>query len=372
MRRRAEIAGAGFAGLAAATLLAQRGWSVRVHEAADEPRSFGAGIYVYAFAQEVLKQLGAFARFEAASFAPSSRTIYVDGVARSATSTDRLYRTTTRAHLHGAVLAAAVAAGVEVATRSRAIGVEPTGALLLEDGRRLEADLVVAADGLRSAIAQQLGLPIDREQHANGITRVLLDRTGMHDAAWDGIGDHYDYRIRPLRVLYTPCGPDVFYFCLMAPSADAPATQVPVDVLLWAKAFPSLAPALRRIGTAGRHDRYTTTRLGRWSVGRVAVVGDAAHAMPSSLGQGAGVSMLNAVRMAEAVDAADTVEAGLAAWERTLRPVVARWQRDAEGVSRQRSLGEAVHPGEDLPGERPGNLPPIPSAPILRHPETTS
>lgn len=357
MTLHAEIAGAGFAGLAAAATLARRGWSVRIHEMADTPRSFGAGLYVYAFAQDVLRHIGAFDSFDATAFTPVSRTIHVDGVARSTTTAQGLYRTTTRAMLHRAVLDAATDAGVEIVTSSRAVGAEPGGALLLDNGRRLEADLVVAADGVRSAIATQLGLGIARVQHPNGITRVLLDRTGLRGPEWDEIGDFYDYRFRPLRVLYTPCSDDSFYFCLMAPSSDTAATRVPVDADLWARAFPSLAPTLRRIGPVGRHDRYTTTTLPSWSVGRVAIIGDAAHAMPSSLGQGAGVSMLNAVRMADAVADANDVATGLATWERTLRPTVERWQHEAEGVARQRSLGDAIHPGEDLPGERPGTPP---------------
>ena len=46
-QRHAEIVGAGFAGLTAACALAQRGWSVRVHERADRLRTTGAGIYIY-------------------------------------------------------------------------------------------------------------------------------------------------------------------------------------------------------------------------------------------------------------------------------------------------------------------------------------
>ena len=42
-RRRAEIAGAGIAGLAAAAALAGRGWQVRVHERDAELRELGAG-----------------------------------------------------------------------------------------------------------------------------------------------------------------------------------------------------------------------------------------------------------------------------------------------------------------------------------------
>jgi 2-methyl-3-hydroxypyridine 5-carboxylic acid dioxygenase len=356
-KRHAEIAGAGFAGLAAAAFLARQGWSVRVHEAAPQPRSIGSGLYVYAFAQEVLKEIGAFAAFDAKAFAPTFRTIYVDGAPRTTTAADGLYRTTTRATLHRILLDAATAAGVEIDTGSEVVGADAEGTITLADGRRLAADLVVAADGVRSRLATSLALEPRKRRHDDGITRILFDRDDFRGAEWDGIGDYYDYRERPLRVLYTPCGPDVFYFCLMAPSSDTAATQVPIDNRLWAEAFPRLAPALRRITTEGRHDRYGTTTLPRWSTGRVAVVGDAAHAMPSSLGQGAGVSMMNAVRMAEAVTLSRDVPAGLAAWERRLRPVVERWQHEAESVTRARSLGTTIHPGEDLPGERPGDLP---------------
>src|SRR6516225_2712931 len=60
-RRHAEIAGAGFAGLTAACALAQRGWSVRVHERADRLRTTGAGIYIYENGLRVLEAVGAYA-----------------------------------------------------------------------------------------------------------------------------------------------------------------------------------------------------------------------------------------------------------------------------------------------------------------------
>src|SRR6186713_3177997 len=58
--RHAEIVGAGFAGLAAACALAQRGWQVRVHERADRLRATGAGIYIYENGLRVLETLGAY------------------------------------------------------------------------------------------------------------------------------------------------------------------------------------------------------------------------------------------------------------------------------------------------------------------------
>src|SRR5438552_17801428 len=71
-QRRAEIVGAGFAGLAAACALAQRGWSVRVHERADKLRTTGAGIYVYENGLRVLETLGAYD--EAVKGAPVAHT----------------------------------------------------------------------------------------------------------------------------------------------------------------------------------------------------------------------------------------------------------------------------------------------------------
>src|ERR1700747_3040176 len=59
-KRHAEIAGAGFAGLTAACALAQRGWSVRVHERGDRLRTSGAGIYIYENGLRVLEAVGAY------------------------------------------------------------------------------------------------------------------------------------------------------------------------------------------------------------------------------------------------------------------------------------------------------------------------
>src|SRR5881394_3731261 len=59
MNRTAEIVGGGFAGLAAACALAQRGWRVRLHERADRLRTAGAGINIYENGLRVLEALGA-------------------------------------------------------------------------------------------------------------------------------------------------------------------------------------------------------------------------------------------------------------------------------------------------------------------------
>lgn len=359
MTRRVEIVGAGFAGLAAATALAGAGWSVRVHENDPVPRTAGSGLYVQGFAQQVLRRLGVYERFAAEAFHPRTRAIHVDGECCSVADVSGQFAGIIRKRLHAMLVEAACNAGAELVFGSPVAAVEAAGAVHLRDGTRAAADLVVLADGVRSGHTESLGIAVTRVQHPDGIIRVLGDRAGMRGPDWDGIIDAYDYRRRPLRMLYSPCGVDAFYFCFMAP-AGSPRTGVPVDAALWSETFPIFARGIARIGAAGRYDRYSTTTLSRWSAGRVAVVGDAAHVMPSSLGQGAGVSMMNALALAEAVDAGRDVPAALGAWEAEMRPVVEAWQRRAEGVASARHLSGTRHPGADFDAERPEAAPPVP------------
>ena len=59
MARHAEIAGGGFTGLVMGAALAQAGWTVRVHERAEEIRAFGAGIWIWDNGVRVLKAIDA-------------------------------------------------------------------------------------------------------------------------------------------------------------------------------------------------------------------------------------------------------------------------------------------------------------------------
>ena len=56
----AEIAGAGFAGLVAAIALADRGWTVRVHEQTPFLRAEGFALTIHGNGVKVLKALGVF------------------------------------------------------------------------------------------------------------------------------------------------------------------------------------------------------------------------------------------------------------------------------------------------------------------------
>src|SRR6185437_9680604 len=135
--RHAEIVGAGFAGLAAACALAQRGWSVRVHERADRLRTTGAGIYVYENGLRVLEKLGAYdAAVKGAPFA-HTREVRDDKnrpISVHRWSGSRVF-SIVRQTVINALAERARAAGVEIVLNSAAVSASPDGTLTLADGR---------------------------------------------------------------------------------------------------------------------------------------------------------------------------------------------------------------------------------------------
>jgi len=74
-------------------------------------------------------------------------------------------------------------------------------------------------------------------------------------------------------------------------------------------------------------DRYEAARVRSWSSGRAAIVGDAAHAMPPTIGQGAGTAMINAVSLAAALSRCERAEDALEEWEAAERPETEVTQR---------------------------------------------
>ena len=125
---------------------------------------------------------------------------------------------------------------------------------------------------------------------------------------------------------------------MMSPVVDDEAARLPIRRDVWGAAFPEIAPLLEQPLDAARLDRYGTIRLERWSAGRVVIVGDAAHAMPSSIGKGASLGMRTAVALAEGLDGAESIGDGIAAWQASRRPVVAAAQDIAERVAIARTL----------------------------------
>jgi 2-polyprenyl-6-methoxyphenol hydroxylase-like FAD-dependent oxidoreductase len=319
MTKTAEIAGAGLSGLTLATRLAQLGWKVRLHERNSELRMFGAGIWLWESGLRTLETLGAFDRATArARHIKEWRVCDHNGrvlMSRPTNGSDRLLLPP-RADLYEALIDQARFYGVEIETSSVGVNATPDGTLILENGKELKADLVVAADGaysrLREAIYGTSWMDFGTEA---GIRMMIERREGDPD---DTI---IEYWHGSRRLLYNPCTDGQDYIFLSAPVGDERASRLPVDRDLWTREFPRATELISRFAEAGRWDRLVNVRCRSWSKGRVAVIGDAAHAMPPNLGQAANMAFINAMALALAVDRATDIGEALTNWEQRQRPL---------------------------------------------------
>ncbi|MFC9976984.1 FAD-dependent oxidoreductase [Spirillospora sp. NPDC127200] len=330
--QQAIVVGAGIGGLTAATALAQRGWSVRLYERDTEIRAIGAGIYMWGNGLTVLELLGLYDEaVVGAHVGPvlesrdhrdrTVESIPINGPGRARVCTimrDRLIAT---------LLAGAEKAGVEVVTGAEAVAADPSGTLRLADGTRDRADLIVAADGVNSRLRDSVGLLKLRRRLSQGATRLTVPREAGFVAPEDE-GKYIEYFKDRRRVLYTPSSDTSLYVALVADQEDAAGRRVPVDTASWARSFPHLGKLLRALeDVPARWDTFEYIKLRAWSEGRVAVLGDAAHAQPPYLGQGGGCAMMNALGLANALAASDApVPRRLAAWEAAERPTIEHTQ----------------------------------------------
>jgi 2-methyl-3-hydroxypyridine 5-carboxylic acid dioxygenase len=351
--RHAEIAGAGFAGLVAAIALRQRGWTVRVHEASHELRAFGAGIFIWENGLRVLKAIDAYDDvMGCAHEAIVYETRHNDRiVAEYAFTSDKGTRmlTLTRQHLYDAILHVAERERIDIITGSEVTGASPRGTLTIASGRDLAADLVIGADGVKSRVRDSIALLKERNVYGDGIIRVLAPRmkTQLGVGDCDHVIDFWHLEPRPLRILYVPCNDAQLYLAMMAPVSDREASAIPVRQDVWIEAFPQLEPVLREVSAGGRYDAYETSKLHRWSCGPVAVIGDAAHAMAPTLGQGAGMAVSNALALAVYVTELPSLEQALQVWEERERPLTEYTQDSSATVARERAMSRGKAWNED-------------------------
>jgi 2-polyprenyl-6-methoxyphenol hydroxylase-like FAD-dependent oxidoreductase len=324
--RKAVVCGSGVAGLSAAIGLGMNGWSVEVYERSVSIREIGAGIFIKANGLRVLERFGLLDRiWRNCVVLREARTLSKDGEVLQCRA---LHRSNPvwmiqRQLLIRTLFDRATGLGARVHTDSPVDSLSPRGKVSTR-GQCIEAELVVAADGVHSVARHMLGLDRSARSSLSGAIRLLVPRTAAE--APDIVREFWSGR---LRVGVAPCTRTDAFAYFIAPLADERGRKIPLDIAYWSEHFPKLASEglfERAQSAESVHHPYPFVNARSWVSGRVALVGDAAHALPPTLGQGAGLSLTNALLLSEYVSANPEVPEALAAWQSDWRWVADRTQ----------------------------------------------
>jgi 2-polyprenyl-6-methoxyphenol hydroxylase-like FAD-dependent oxidoreductase len=303
-----------------------QGWSVDVYERSTAVREIGAGIFIKWNALRVLQHFGLIDRIRSNCVVlREARTFDKDGelLQHRILSESNPVWNIQRQNLIRALLDRATALGARVHTDAPVDSVAPDGTVSIR-GRHHKADLVIAADGVNSVARRALGLDRPVRAPLSGAIRLQVSRT-EHESA-DIVREFWSGR---LRVGVSPCTATEAFCYLIAPLSDERGGRAPIDADYWAQHFPKLRSEelFERAELAGGiHHPYPLVSTRSWSNGRVALVGDAAHALPPTLGQGAGLSLTNSLLLAGYVSAGSDVAHALRMWERDWRWISDRTQ----------------------------------------------
>src|SRR5450755_761140 len=300
MGRRAIVVGGGIGGLAAAIAFDQVGWEVDLFERQEQFSEIGASLTLWPNALAALDALGVGSQVcEAALTGFDGGFMTTDGRWLTRLNTEDVKKrygevaVLTRPDLLGLLLKAAPGHALHPGTE--VTSVDADGTVVTSAGRD-RADVVVGADGVWSKVRQRLwpGAPSPRY---SGLTAKRFNTGVLEEPVPDGA-----WVWGPRRSFgYTPLPGGCAYAYAME-RAPAGGKSTDLDAFAgWRDPIPRL---IANVGEAGvlRHDVYESPMLKSFVTGRVALLGDAAHALQPSLGQGACTALEDAVILAQYAD----------------------------------------------------------------------
>ncbi|OBF20637.1 FAD-dependent monooxygenase [Mycobacterium sp. ACS4331] len=337
-RLRAAVIGGGIGGLSTALALHRIGAHVRVYERAHRLGDVGAGVSLQRNSQRVLDRLGVGARVRRfGSLLPEFEFFTPDGtlVSHEMYSVGAWPLALRRADLVAALASSLPPGTVCTGHRCVLFGQDEDSAVVgFDNGALVRADVVIGADGIHSTLQRHVleaGDPVfsGMVAYRGLIPSGRLPTWPRGLVTWGGDGRHLlTYPVRAGRfVNYVGFVP--------ADEGMVETWSAPGDPAALVAAFAGWAPPTRhllsRVESTFRWGLYDRDPLPRWTTGRLALLGDAAHPMLPHLGQGANQAIEDALALAillRGVPAADVPDA-LTRYETLRRGHTARVQHDA-------------------------------------------
>ena len=339
------VVGAGMGGLATAAALRRVGIAVNVYEQASKFTRLGAGIQIGCNAMKVLRGFGLESLMRASAFYPRSwnNREHDSGDVRfdmifGETAEARYgapYLLGHRGDLHSALASAVPAEAIHLA--HRVVGIDQRSdrgvKLTFENGSSIEADAVVASDGVHSFVKEQLFGKDEpnftgRIAYRTVFPAALLNGYAIDDCTkWWGPDRHIViYYVKPDRseVYFVTSQPE--------PGFTIESWSAMGDVGELRKAFDGFHPQVRQVLAAcpsvHKWALFDRNPQAHWGEGNVTLLGDACHPMTPYMAQGAAMAIEDAAvlsRCLEGVDR-DGVESAFRRFEATRKPRTSRVQ----------------------------------------------
>lgn len=370
---KAIIAGAGLGGLTAAIALHRAGWEVAVYEQAAAISEVGAGIQVSPNGTRILERLGVMERLAPAIYEPEtiemrdgqsgdlilSMPMRAIAQARWGARYFQVYRPDIIAALHDTLLDLAPDA---IRLNARVVGYE-TGAgatAILDNGDRVEGDLLIGADGLRSAIRAQMIGPDAPVFTGNVAWRSVVpaERLGALQpppagCIWTGSGKHaVTTRMRRGSLVNFVGIVEQDSWREEGWSHPGTPEEALADFGTW---HPTLTNIIEQSESLFRWALFGRAPLLRWSDGNAVLLGDAAHPMLPSMAQGAVQAFEDAAVLVRDLSAEGSVAA---ACQRYFRARIARATRVQKTSAANARLFHKSGPFARLPIRLAGMLTP--------------
>jgi salicylate hydroxylase len=366
---RIAIIGAGIGGLAAACALRQHGFAVTVYERAAEIGEVGAGLQLGPNAVKVLRALGVFDALGPLAFEPTNivSLAWDDGHLRfreplRATAAARFgapYVMAHRADLHRLLIEQLPQASIVL--DAQCVDVTSSGACAgaaFADGRTIEADVIIGADGINSVIREKLVGPQPARytqqmawccmvpiacapKHVGPGGSVTIDRDEY--VGWIGPTGHVIcYPIRSGETCNIFAGRVSDTWVEESWSVASGVAELLAGFAGWNPALLDMLSHVRECYKWGIRDRDP---LSSWTFGRVTLLGDAAHPMMPTLAQGAAIALEDAYVLARNLSRHRTDPArGLAAYDAERLPRASKVQLQSRQQFQNNRLSPAPPP----------------------------
>ena len=364
------VVGGGIGGLAAAFALSREGLQIRLLERAPEFGEVGAGLQIAPNCTRILDEYGLLEEVKSLGVLPDDMIMFdgLDGTDGHAAELTRLdlrdlekrygfpYMVIHRSDLHAVLLRACQRAGVELVNNATAVsydagpfetGSTTSATVVLEDGSRHTAPVIIAAEGIHSPARYQFvgDQPVSSSYVAyRGAIPIeeARDNTIHEKAVVVYLGDNNHF------VQYALRGGDMFNQVAVFESPKALAGEddwgTPDELdASFANVVKDVQDGLRFMWRDRWWRMYDRESIPNWIFGRVALLGDSAHAPLQYIAQGAIMAIEDGWALAKHV-ARNRSASGEVDWDTTLHAYNAvRTQHTARVLATSREWGKLWH-----------------------------